>query len=272
MMLDNLAQALSAHFWALMALAAMAFAAIDLVNRGATPATTLARQWLLHGALYGLGLVLVLNLPISMLAGAAASFRLGIGLRAWADFGFAGDFALWVFFYTLTQYLFHLSLHRVRFLWSLHRVHHLDEIVDSSTTLRHHPGESLVALLVFSTLAFILAPPMAAIVLWSCLEFLTDFWTHGRTPLPDGLARKVEAVLFTPRLHRVHHSAFEPQTNSNYGNVFTAWDRLFGTFRRELPERLGLDDAEASGDASRDFDKLLLDPVMYLRRRRENKA
>ena len=53
--------------------------------------------------------------------------------------------------------------------------------------------------------------------------------------------RWLEPVLVTPRLHRRHHVPSTTQTN--YGGIFTIWDRLFGTLVRrdtEPDERFGV--------------------------------
>jgi len=31
-------------------------------------------------------------------------------------------------------------------------------------------------------------------------------------------------------MHKVHHHFTQPLTDTNYGNIFAVWDRLFGTF------------------------------------------
>ena len=31
-------------------------------------------------------------------------------------------------------------------------------------------------------------------------------------------------------MHKVHHHYQLPYTDSNYGNIFSVWDRIFGTF------------------------------------------
>ena len=37
--------------------------------------------------------------------------------------------------------------------------------------------------------------------------------------------------ILTPNLHHVHHHYQQPYTDSNYGDILSIWDRLFGTFR-----------------------------------------
>ncbi|MEO6346556.1 MAG: sterol desaturase family protein, partial [Aquaticitalea sp.] len=48
--------------------------------------------------------------------------------------------------------------------------------------------------------------------------------------------RKVDNALsyfiVSPDMHKVHHHHVLPYTDSNYGNIFSIWDRVFGTFRK----------------------------------------
>ena len=39
-------------------------------------------------------------------------------------------------------------------------------------------------------------------------------------------------------MHKVHHHYVLPYTDSNYGNIFSVWDRLFGTFTSLPKEEL----------------------------------
>ena len=41
----------------------------------------------------------------------------------------------------------------------------------------------------------------------------------------------------------MHHSSYQPETDSNYGAVLTIWDRLFGTYTApgNRPTRFGLE-------------------------------
>ena len=51
--------------------------------------------------------------------------------------------------------------------------------------------------------------------------------------IPPALDRVLRYVVATPDLHRVHHSAWQTETDSNFSAVFPVWDILFGTFRTE---------------------------------------
>ncbi|HMS02936.1 MAG TPA: sterol desaturase family protein, partial [Gemmatimonadaceae bacterium] len=128
-------------------------------------------------------------------------------------------------------WLAHWVEHRVPPLWHLHLVHHSDTEVDTTTANRHHPGESVVRF-VFTTLAVVVAgAPMWLGFLYQSLSVVLSQFNHANIALPVGVDRALSWVIVSPDMHKVHHHYVLPYTDSNYGNVFSVWDRLFGTFR-----------------------------------------
>ena len=53
---------------------------------------------------------------------------------------------------------------------------------------------------------------------------------HANIKLPKKLDNLLSYVFVSPDMHKVHHHYVLPYTDSNYGNIFSVWDRLFGTF------------------------------------------
>ena len=149
----------------------------------------------------------------------------------------------------------HYMMHMVPAFWRLHRVHHLDTELDVTTTVRVHPIEFFVQslLAVPLVLAFGLTPWV--LVSYEVFDVIVTLWSHSNTRLPLAIDRVLRYVVVTPDLHRIHHSAWKPETNSNFGAVFPLWDIVFGTFR-DTPRgghehmRLGLDDVRGR-DAQR---------------------
>jgi sterol desaturase/sphingolipid hydroxylase (fatty acid hydroxylase superfamily) len=141
----------------------------------------------------------------------------------------------------------HYLMHTVPLLWRVHRVHHLDTELDVSTTVRFHPLEFFIQWVpgVLIVVGFGLAPWV--LMFYELLDVAVTLWSHSNLRLPATLERVLRYVVVTPDLHRVHHSARKPETNSNFGAVFPVWDLVFGTFRpvpRDGHEhmRLGLDE------------------------------
>ena len=58
-----------------------------------------------------------------------------------------------------------------------------------------------------------------------------NFFSHANIRLPERVDRILRWVFITPNMHSLHHSSYQPETDSNYGTVFTLWDRIFGTYR-----------------------------------------
>jgi len=55
------------------------------------------------------------------------------------------------------------------------------------------------------------------------------YFTHSNISLPNQLDRGLSWVFITPNIHKFHHHYQQPWTDSNYGNIFSFWDRLFNT-------------------------------------------
>jgi sterol desaturase/sphingolipid hydroxylase (fatty acid hydroxylase superfamily) len=135
--------------------------------------------------------------------------------------------------YSLTVYLIHLIEHKIPLLWRLHRVHHLDTQLDVSTSQRHHPLELIVNVLILVGVTIIYGLSPSIVIIYASIEAIIDFFSHANVRLPESVDRIVRWVFVTPNMHSLHHSSHQPETDSNYGTVFTVWDRLFRTYRAE---------------------------------------
>jgi sterol desaturase/sphingolipid hydroxylase (fatty acid hydroxylase superfamily) len=121
--------------------------------------------------------------------------------------------------------------------------------LDVSSALRTHPLE-LIASSAF-VIPVIIGCGLSPVVLaaYESVEVFVNMLTHANVRVPERVERYARLLLVTPGLHRLHHSAARIETDSNYGNVFSLWDRLFGTFRGEASApasafRFGLDDVD----------------------------
>lgn len=129
-----------------------------------------------------------------------------------------------------SSWLVHLVMHKVPLLWRFHLIHHSDTNVDVTTGLRHHPGDSLLRGIFFLLLIFISGAPMYSVMIYQTLVVLATAFTHANISLPVKLDKALSWVLISPNMHKVHHHWKQPYTDSNYGAVFSIWDRLLGTF------------------------------------------
>lgn len=124
----------------------------------------------------------------------------------------------------------HWLQHHVKWMWRFHLIHHTDTYVDTTTANRHHPGESVFRF-IFTTLAVLMAgTPIGVVMLYQALSVLLSQFNHANIHLPRWIDRPLNWFFVTPNMHHVHHHYVLPQTNTNYGNIFPFWDRLFGTY------------------------------------------
>lgn len=135
------------------------------------------------------------------------------------------------------QYVFHRLLHRYRWLWMVHSVHHSDVNVDVSTSLRFHPVEGALNLLWRVVLLGILGLPLWLVGAQTVLMIPVALFQHANLRVPQSIDRALRWMVVTPGLHKLHHSPLPIDNNSNFGEVFPFWDRLFGTLRESERER-----------------------------------
>jgi len=135
-------------------------------------------------------------------------------------------------------YLPHLIEHKVKPLWMVHLVHHTDNNVDTTTANRHHPLESLVRYVFTLIGVLVIGTPIALVMLYQSLSVVATQFNHANVKLPKTLDNILSYVIVSPDMHKVHHHYRLPYTDSNYGNIFSVWDRLFGTFMKLDTEKI----------------------------------
>ena len=127
-------------------------------------------------------------------------------------------------------YLAHWTEHQIKPLWMVHLVHHSDHHVDTTTANRHHPLESVVRFIFTLLGVFVLGTPIGIVMLYQSLSVVLSQFTHANIQLPKKVDALLSYIIVTPHMHKVHHHYVLPYTDSNYGNIFAFWDRLFGTY------------------------------------------
>ncbi len=150
-------------------------------------------------------------------------------------------------------YLWHRLNHEVPFFWRFHRVHHSDAQMDVTTASRFHVGEIFFSSLLRIPLIVLFGVHVWELLLYETVMFAVVQFHHANIALPPALDRVLRVVIVTPAMHKVHHSRWQPETDSNYSAFLSVWDRLFRSFRiREdlAAIRLGLDEFDSPEDAS----------------------
>lgn len=127
-------------------------------------------------------------------------------------------------------YWWHRFNHLVPFLWRFHEVHHLDETLDSTSAVRFHWGEVLLSAMARAVFIIAFDIPLESVLVFETQVLLAAVFVHSNVKLPARLERVLGYVLVTPAIHWIHHHAIRRDTDSNYGNLFSFWDRLFGSF------------------------------------------
>ena len=127
-------------------------------------------------------------------------------------------------------YLAHYVEHKVKPLWMVHLVHHTDHKVDTTTANRHHPIESLIRYTFTLAGVFIIGAPIGIVMMYQSLSLVATQFTHANIKLPKKIDYYISFILVSPDMHKIHHHYVLPYTDSNYGNIFSIWDRLFGTY------------------------------------------
>lgn len=131
---------------------------------------------------------------------------------------------------SLFGYAVHVLMHKVPLLWRIHRVHHSDTHLDITTSLRNHPLELVVMVAAIMTVTLIFGFNPWALIVFELLESMANIVAHANLRLPEAIDRALRFLFVTPNMHLLHHSSWQPETDSNYGQLFSLWDRLFGTY------------------------------------------
>jgi len=170
--------------------------------------------------------------------------RAGFGLFHWLEWHWAVEWLLVLLILDVWHYATHVAYHNVPLLWRLHIVHHHDEHIDFTTGARFHTIEIVMQCLLTLPVVALLGISMPQILAYELMLLPSSMFHHANLDLPRWLDRPLRWIIVTPRMHWVHHSRWQPETDSNYGAVLSIWDRLFGTLRLRADPRtleLGLD-------------------------------
>lgn len=168
------------------------------------------------------------------------------GLLHRLDIGIVGHAAAAILLLDAWMYIWHRLNHEIPFLWRFHRVHHSDPTMDVTTASRFHVGEIIISSLLRIPLIFLLGIHLEELLLYETIAFAVVQLHHADIGLPNTLDRMLRTVIVSPLMHKIHHSRWQPETDSNYGSLFSFWDRLARSFRMRDVEgfkslRIGLD-------------------------------
>lgn len=176
------------------------------------------------------GSIVHLLLPMTTVAFAWLVEQHGWGLFNQVDWPAWLEITLSVIVLDIAIYWQHRCFHVIPALWPIHRVHHTDTEFDVSLGLRFHPIEILLSLLYKLALIALVGVAALGIVIYEILLATFALLTHANVALSPRWDVRLRLLLVTPDWHRVHHSVHRDETDSNYGNILSLWDRLFASY------------------------------------------
>ncbi len=150
----------------------------------------------------------------------------------------------------VAQYFVHYLLHKVKWMWKFHMIHHSDSKVDATTGTRHHPGDYILREVFSLGAVVVTGMPLAFYLFYRIITIFFAYFTHANINMPVWLDKALSYVIVTPNMHKFHHHFERPWTDTNYGNIFSIWDRMFGTMVYDDPKKVkyGLDVLDDSLD------------------------
>jgi len=146
-----------------------------------------------------------------------------------------------IVFFDCWQYWWHRLNHRIPLLWRFHSVHHADAELDVSSGVRFHTGEMMLSFIARLAVIPLLGITLPQLAIYEAISLPVILFHHSNLRISGGLDRRLRWFIVTPWMHFVHHSRWQPETDSNYSSLLSVWDRIFGSFRlREKPEEISL--------------------------------
>lgn len=142
----------------------------------------------------------------------------------------------WASLFILEDLLFYFE-HRVdhycRLFWAVHVTHHSSEEFNLTTGFRSSVLQPLYRFIYFIPLALLGFRAIDIVFMYSLTQ-IYGILVH--TQFINKMPGWFEAVFVSPSHHRVHHASNIRYLDKNMGMVLIIWDRLFGTFQKEVPE------------------------------------
>ena len=191
-------------------------------------------------------ILFLMNLLLSFSLAYLTSFAVGnkIGLLFLLNIPAWLGMILGVVALDLFTYWAHRLLHLFNFGWRFHRVHHSESTVNVTTAFRQHPGETIWRILWQAAAILVFGIPLWVVVVYLSLSSINALMEHANIKVNENFDRLLRLLVVTPNMHKAHHSRQQKETDSNYSNIFSVWDRLFGSYTSEVDFhklRYGLD-------------------------------
>ncbi len=175
-------------------------------------------------------LILKFLFPVLGIAFAVYVHQQGWGLFNHIEVPYFIAVILSLYILDFNKYIMHWLYHFVPLFWIFHKIHHSDPDYDFTTSFRFHPLESLIGVVNTLAIILLLGMPVLSVIIYEMLTITINFFVHTNIKLPSITEKIMRGLFVTPDMHRIHHSAYESHTNSNYAIIFPYWDYLCKTY------------------------------------------
>lgn len=135
------------------------------------------------------------------------------------------------------MYCWHLINHKFPLFWKFHKMHHTDKDVDVTSAVRFHSGEIILSTIARLGIILLLGLSPWHIVLYEIILLPVILFHHSNINFPEKYDKLYRLIFTSPHMHWIHHSDKRIEADSNYGAIFSFWDRLFKTFKLKNSEK-----------------------------------
>lgn len=173
-----------------------------------------------------------------------------IGLFHSFPLPFYAEVILTIFIMDLAMYGWHRANHVLPVLWRFHRFHHLDKKMNTSTAVRFHFMELFLSNIWKAVFFLLLGFSFLPVLIYEIIFFAVVIIHHSNIKITKNFDMYYRKIFSSPLMHRIHHSQIKEETDTNYGSVFSFWDKIFGTYKREVkgPIIFGVKDQDRKND------------------------
>ena len=213
----------------------LAMALLELAAPRRTHSASKGKRWATNLLIGGTGMLVVrlmalLAVPVVAVAAALWAQEAGWGLLNWTNWPDWAEMLLALLLLDLAIYGQHVASHKIPVFWRLHKVHHSDVDFDVTTAVRFHPIEIALSMLWKVVVVLAIGASAWAVVLFEIALNGCAMFNHANISMPAWLDRVIRLFIVTPDMHRVHHSIYRDEHDTNFGFNLSIWDRLFGTY------------------------------------------
>lgn len=206
------------------------FLILELALPYRSPTISKFRRWVINLLLVGFNNIFIYLIFSASIAATLAYAQVHkTGVLTIMDMPYWLKVLITIIFLDFIQYAWHLLNHEMPMLWRFHRVHHCDLNMDVSTGTRFHIGELAISSVIRISLIFFLGADLLSLLIYESVAMIATQFHHSSLIVPRGFEALFWILFVPPSMHRIHHSVVIKERDSNYGVIFSLWDRMLGT-------------------------------------------